>query len=114
MTVGELSCRVGAWELAEWKVIFGEQPFGVERDNFHAGIIASSIYNVNRKKGTEPIKADLFMVMDSRQHRASNLSSAIDLLKKIAVPVSQKELKAKIKKSRVKAAAQKQRKRKRT
>jgi len=48
--------------LSEWQAVYSESPFGDERSDLQAGIIASTIANVNRdpKKG-EPFKPADFM-----------------------------------------------------
>lgn len=37
-------------EFEHWKVRYMENPFGAWRDNYHAGLIAASIYNAKRGK----------------------------------------------------------------
>ena len=39
----ELWLRMDAREFAQWKAYYQLEPFGAERDNLHAGIIASAI-----------------------------------------------------------------------
>ena len=51
MTVRELLARIDSLELAEWMQFYGASPFGDERNDLHAGIIAATIANVNSSKG---------------------------------------------------------------
>jgi hypothetical protein len=48
MTVRELLTRMDSLEFSEWMAYYGIEPFGQERDNLHAGIVAKAIYDVNQ------------------------------------------------------------------
>jgi flagellar basal body rod protein FlgC len=64
MTVEELLSRISSRELTEWMAFFSiEGPTGDERDDWRAGMIASTIANVNRdsKKKGSPYKPQDFM-----------------------------------------------------
>lgn len=56
MTVGELSARMSAAELAQWAEFHEIEPFGSHFEDLRAGTIASAVYNVNRdpKQRREP------------------------------------------------------------
>jgi hypothetical protein len=62
MTVEELLNRMSARELVSWQAYSMIEPFGEERADLRAGIIAATIANVNRKKGRKPYKPSDFMV----------------------------------------------------
>ena len=61
MTVSELLSRVSSHELTEWQAYYGLEPFGEDRADLRAGIVASTVANVFRKSGTSPYKAQDFM-----------------------------------------------------
>jgi len=61
MTVGELLGRISSRELTEWQAYCGIEPFGEDRSDLRAGIMASTVANVFRKSGTKPYKAQDFM-----------------------------------------------------
>ena len=48
MTVAELLSRTTSRELSEWMVYYELEPFGEERADLRAGIVASTVANVNR------------------------------------------------------------------
>ena len=48
MPVGEMLARMTSAELTEWLAFFELEPFGPERGDLQAGIVASVIANVNR------------------------------------------------------------------
>lgn len=50
-TLQELNNRMSAKEFALWSALHQSQPRGVERDNFHAAIVATVIANSNAPKG---------------------------------------------------------------
>ena len=64
MTVGELESRMGSSELAEWVRFWQMDPWGAYRDNIHAGLIASTLANVYRRKNSPPITYQEFMLVD--------------------------------------------------
>ncbi len=63
MTVGELLGRISSREMAEWMVYYGLEPFGEERADLRAGIVASTVANTARdpKRQHEPFKPQDFM-----------------------------------------------------
>jgi len=63
MTVRELLQRIDSRELTEWQIYFGMEPWGTEVDDWRAGMVASTIANVNRdpKKQKKPFEPKDFM-----------------------------------------------------
>jgi len=75
--------------LQEWMEFEELEPFGPWRDNFHAGMIAATIANVNRnpKKNPQPVKISDFFYVDTatQQERADqSLLSALRSVKRKA------------------------------
>lgn len=54
MTVGEMLTRMSSRELSEWMAYATLEPFGEERADLRAGIIASTIANANRDPKHKP------------------------------------------------------------
>ena len=69
-TVRELLGRIDSHELSEWQAYYTLDPFGEERADLRAGIIASVIANVNRdpKKGP-PFKPSQFMPLIEEEEK---------------------------------------------
>lgn len=61
MSPGEVLDKHTSRELTEWMAFISLEPIGYTRGDLQAGIIASTIANVNRKKGTKPFKPQDFM-----------------------------------------------------
>lgn len=63
MTVRELLTRIDSRELSEWMAFFELEPWGAEVDDWRAGLVASTIVNVNRdpKKRAQPFQPKDFM-----------------------------------------------------
>ena len=63
MTVAELLSRTTSRELSEWMVYYELEPFGEERADLRAGIVASTVANVNRdpKKQKKPYSPQEFL-----------------------------------------------------
>lgn len=61
--VAELQERVSSHDFAEYWVYFNLEPWGIEREDLRAGIVASTIANANRdpKKKAQPFTPDQFM-----------------------------------------------------
>lgn len=68
MTVEEMLERMSWREYLEWQEYFALEPFGEERADLRAGIVASVIANVNRdpKKRKEPYAPLDFMPYTER------------------------------------------------
>lgn len=50
-----------ARQLADWEAYYGVEPFGDERADLRAGIVACTIANIHLKKGKDPLSALDFM-----------------------------------------------------
>ena len=63
MTVSRLLAETTSAELTEWAVFYEMEPFGPERGDLQAGIVAATVANVNRdaKKQKKPYTAHDFM-----------------------------------------------------
>ena len=77
MTVAELGQRMSSTELSEWALYFELEPFGCD-DEWRAGMLASTIANVNRdpakrKKAFEPndFMRPVFIPEDLREEDSS-------------------------------------------
>ncbi len=60
-TVGQLSEELSEREFQEWMVVYSIEPFGDERADLRAGIVASTVVNVNRGKRGHRAKPTDFM-----------------------------------------------------
>lgn len=65
---------------------YGEEPWGSYRDNIHAAIIASTMRNIFRKKGSRPVDWQTFMLVDKAEHKRSNLASFVSWMRAMAKP----------------------------
>lgn len=72
MPVGELLTRISAAELTEW-VAFEriEGPIGSRRGDLQAAIVAATVANANRGKGSKPASPSDFMPDWGRQRGTS-------------------------------------------
>lgn len=85
MTVGELLGRIGSRELTEWMAYYALEPFGAERGDLQAGIVAATVANVNRdkKKQREPFTPQDFMPDWEKSARKREGRSMEELLAKV-------------------------------
>ncbi len=60
-TVSELEASMSSSEFSEWIEYYQLEPFGQWRDNWHAAQIAALLFNANRGKTQQPLKAQDFM-----------------------------------------------------
>lgn len=68
-------------ELREWGEYYQVEPFGQERDNLHAGLVASVIANAHRGKGTRAFSPSDFMLKDKAAEGAKSVLQFKALLK---------------------------------
>jgi hypothetical protein len=65
---------MSARTFAEWQAYCSLEPFGPQADFWRAGMIASMIANVNRKKNAQPFKPEDFMPKGLFQEEPAHLS----------------------------------------
>lgn len=63
MTVKQLLSLIDADELAEWEAFDSLEPFGDMRADVRAGVVASTLANIHRKRGAKAFKMTDFMPM---------------------------------------------------
>lgn len=90
MTVSELGRRMTAREFARWMDFYKEEPFGPVRDNLHAGLVASMLYNANRRKGARPLSANDFLLMTERERMERTTKRTLAAVKALAEPKRKK------------------------
>ena len=73
MTVREAQMRISSQEFTEWMAFARLHPFGEWRADLRAGIVASTIANVNRGKG-KAYKPSDFMPDFKRTRKAEQQS----------------------------------------
>ena len=61
MPVRELQERMDSAEFAEWVAFYRTNPFGYERTDLNAAVVAMTIANTSRDKKTAAFKVDEFM-----------------------------------------------------
>ena len=75
-------------ELHEAMRYAGEEPYGEERADLRAGIVASTIANVNRGKGVRAFKPSDFMPQfgepTDKRHSLSAMKKVLDVFKRHA------------------------------
>tara|TARA_R110001606_G_scaffold395627_1_gene568231 strand:- start:14266 stop:14553 length:288 start_codon:yes stop_codon:yes gene_type:complete len=57
MTVRELENRLSARELSEWMAYYSVEPFGTQREDYRAGLIAATVANcagAGKKRTLQP------------------------------------------------------------
>ena len=59
--MAELLERISSRELTQWMAFYKIEPFGAEAEYLGHAITASTVANVNRKKGTKALKPVDFM-----------------------------------------------------
>jgi hypothetical protein len=80
MSVARCQQEVDAREFAEWMAYYNIEPFGPEREDLRAGIVACTIANVNRGKGTRSMKPSDFVPKFGGKSRQSESEMEMRLL----------------------------------
>ena len=82
-TVRELLARIDSRELAEWRAFYQMEPFGHFRGDLQAGIIASTIANVNKgKKGQAFTPADFMPLIEKQEQTEDDMAAVMASLTK--------------------------------
>lgn len=84
MTVAELEQRMGSSELQEWMLFWRAEPWGPYRDNIHAGLIASILANIHRKKSAPAVTYQEFMLVDPVDHKNKKTRETLAWMKAVA------------------------------
>lgn len=71
-------------EFGEWMEFYKSEPFGPVRDNLHAGIVTSMIYNASRRKGARPMSAADFLLMSERERMERNTKKTLSAVRVLA------------------------------
>lgn len=69
MSVRRAQREIDSREFAEWIAYDGIEPFGEDRGDLRAGIIAATIANANRGKNSSPFHPKDFMPDFERKHK---------------------------------------------
>lgn len=77
MTVREMLARIDSLELAEWMQYYALDPWGSQRDDLQAGIIASTIANANSGKGRAFQPIDFMPYADDKQEQTTDDMKAL-------------------------------------
>ena len=85
MPVYKILQDMPATELLNWKAMYQIDPFGTFRDNLHTGMIASTVYNMQRGKNSRPMKATDFLIKDKNQRRAEETAQTLAALNRMAI-----------------------------
>lgn len=86
MTVGEMLSRMSAAELTEWMAFYKLEPFGDERADLRAGVVAATIVNVHRTSKNDPIAQPMdFMPLSKQEDDPIKVSNSrfINVIKEI-------------------------------
>jgi len=65
------------------------EPFGPQRDNWHAGIVAALLANIHRAKGAKAMSPADFMLEDPGKRAKQRSQTAIAHLLHIAKPAEE-------------------------
>ena len=69
MSPSEVLSKHTSKEMTEWAAFLQLEPHGEDRADLRAGIVASTIANANRKKGTRAFKPSDFMPKFEQQEQ---------------------------------------------
>jgi hypothetical protein len=86
MTVRELETRIEARELLEWMVYFNLEPWGAIRADYRAGVITSTLVNVNggKKGGKAAQPKDFFALYSQHSNRTQSNEQQMSIFRRLA------------------------------
>lgn len=82
--VSDIDERMPSSELTDWLAYYKLEPFGAERDNWHAAQIAAILVNQNRAKGAPVVPMTEFMYVDRDTTAATKTQNLLSALKRKA------------------------------
>lgn len=85
-TVAELRAGMSYNELRAWDEYYRLEPWGPARDNMHAGLVASTLVNINRRKGTRAATFQDFMLTAAAEQGRDNMRRFRETLRALARP----------------------------
>ena len=62
MSVARTQSEMDRREYAEWQAYYRIEPFGPHREDLQAGVVASVVANVNRRRGSKPFSPSDFVL----------------------------------------------------
>ena len=83
MSVSQVE-MMGNRDLMEWIAYYEIEPFGQYRDNLHAGMVASILYNANRGKRTKALEVSDFILRDRWEQREKQTAEFFGGLRALA------------------------------
>lgn len=95
MTVQELLARISSRELAEWAAYFKLEPFGEERADVRAALVAATVANTarNPKKRRRPFTAQDFMPrFELKQERRQTWQEQLRIVEMFNLALGGKDL----------------------
>lgn len=78
MSRRQLLASMSSRELTEWQMFYHIEPFGGERADLQAGIVASTIANVNRGKGSKVFSPADFMPFAEKPRKKKQTEAEIE------------------------------------
>ncbi|MEM8493216.1 MAG: DUF4035 domain-containing protein [Pseudomonadota bacterium] len=75
---------MGHREFMGWVAFYQLEPFGSYRDNLHAGMICSLLYNANRKKTAAAMEPKDFLLRDYWQQKEKDTAEFLGGLRALA------------------------------
>jgi len=67
-----------------WMAYYSLEPFGPRRDNIHAGLIASTLANCNRRKNSKPFTPNDFMLKDEETQKQEKMTEFFGKMRTLA------------------------------
>ncbi len=85
MTVSEMLSRMSGRELSDWEAYYRLEPFGAERGDLQAGIVASTLINAFQRKGNKPMQpSDFLLQFSPGPRKAQDWTQMLDTVKALA------------------------------
>ena len=76
----EMLARIDSYELSEWMQYYALDPFGTEREDLQAGIVASTIANANSGKGKAFQPSDFMPYLDKNEQTPEDMKTLLNTM----------------------------------
>jgi hypothetical protein len=81
-TIRELEARMNSREFSEWMAYYGIEPWGEERGDLRVAMLTSLTANINRRKGSKPLRPVDFMPYHERDEKKDETTDLKDFLRR--------------------------------
>lgn len=95
MTVAELLSRISSRELSQWIEFYQLEPLGNEASYYGSAVVASTVANVHRAKGSKAYKVEEFLPRFGKRKESQSVDEMLQFARMMTVAMGGQDLRDK-------------------